>query len=105
MISALLAGNTQTGASEVGRLKLVNPPTGEIERGDDGLFRTKAGAPAAQADPAVKVSSGAIEGSNVNAVDAMVAMIANARRFEMHMKTIQAAESNDQQANKLLSTT
>jgi flagellar basal-body rod protein FlgF len=30
-------------------------------------------------------------------------MIANARRFEMQMKTLQTAESNDQQANKLLS--
>jgi len=36
-------------------------------------------------------------------VEAMVDMIANARRFEMQMKTLQTAESNDQQANKLLS--
>jgi flagellar basal-body rod protein FlgF len=38
-------------------------------RGDDGLFRLKDGA-TAQADPAVTVAGGALEGSNVNPVDA-----------------------------------
>ena len=51
----------------------------------------------------MKLLTGTLEGSNVNAVEVMVAMIANARRFEMQMKTVQTAETNDQQANKLLS--
>jgi len=49
------------------------------------------------------VISGAIEGSNVNPVEAMVDMIANARRFEMQMKMITGADTNDQRANSLLS--
>ena len=72
-------------------------------RGDDGLFRMQPGAEPAQADPAVRLLTGTLEGSNVNPVQVMVDMIANARRFEMQMKTLQTAESNDQQANKLLS--
>ncbi len=32
------------------------------------------------------VTAGVIEGSNVNAAEAMVSMIANARHFEMQMK-------------------
>ena len=63
----------------------------------------QAGAAAAPADPNVRLLTGAIEGSNVNPVTVLVDMIANARRFEMQMKTMQTAESNDQQANKLLS--
>ncbi len=38
----------------------------------------------------MRVISGALEGSNVNPTEAMVEMIANARRFEMQMKMIQA---------------
>lgn len=103
LVSAIGAGEPATGAAEVGRLKLVNPPAGDLVRGDDGLFRLQAGAAPAQADPNVRLLTGTLEGSNVNPVEAMVDMIANARRFEMQMKTLQTAESNDQQANKLLS--
>jgi flagellar basal-body rod protein FlgF len=102
-VIALGLGDPVTSASEVGRLKLVNPSAADLVRGEDGLFRMRPGVPAAQADPAVSLRSGVLEGSNVNPVEAMVAMIANARRFEMQMKTVQTAESNDQQANKLLS--
>ncbi|MDP2255274.1 MAG: flagellar basal body rod protein FlgF [Polaromonas sp.] len=103
IVTALGAGDPAVGAAEVGRLKLVNPLATELVRGDDGLFRMQPGAAAPQADPQVRLLAGAIEGSNVNPVEVMVSMIANARRFEMQMKTLQTAESNDQQANKLLS--
>lgn len=103
LVSALGPGGTATGAAEVGRLKLVNPPAGDMVRGDDGLFRMRPGAAPAEADRAVRLLTGALEGSNVNPIQVMVDMIANARRFEMQMKTLQTAESNDQQANKLLS--
>ena len=103
VVSAIGAGDPAVGAAEVGRLKLVNPPAADLVRGDDGLFRMRAGAAPAQADSTVRLLTGTLEGSNVNPVEVMVDMIANARRFEMHMKTLQTAESNDQQANKLLS--
>jgi len=102
-VNAFGAGEPASAAAEVGRLKLVNPAAAVLERGEDGLFRMLAGAAAPQADPNVKLLTGTLEGSNVNAVEVMVAMIANARRFEMQMKTVQTAETNDQQANKLLS--
>lgn len=102
VVTALGAGDPAVGAAEVGRLKLVNPAVDALVRGEDGLFRMQAGTAAPQADPGVRLLSGTLEGSNVNAVEAMVDMIANARRFEMQMKTLQTAESNDQQANKLL---
>jgi flagellar basal-body rod protein FlgF len=57
----------------------------------------------APADPTVRVADGAVEGSNVNPVDSMVGLIAAARQFEMQMKMLQTAESNEQRASKLLS--
>ncbi len=101
-IAARGAGDPLTGVGEVGRLKLVNPPTADLVRGDDGLFRMRDGLPAADADPAVKLVSGVIEGSNVNPVEAMVDMIANARRFELQMKSIKSADEGAQSANRLL---
>ena len=102
LVTARGAGDPAVGGAEVGRLKLVNPPNIDLVRGDDGLFRMREGLPPAAADPAVALVSGVVEGSNVNPVETMVAMIANARRFEMQMKTIQTADINAQSANKLL---
>lgn len=86
----------------VGKLKLVNPPASDITRGADGLFRTKSGAPA-DADPALRVASGSIEASNVNAIEAMTGMISLARQFDMQTKMMQVADSAAQKGTQLLS--
>ncbi len=103
-ITARGPGEAAAGLAQIGKLRVVNPPPDAIARGDDGLFRLRAGAQPLQQDANVRVVAGALEGSNVNPVEAMVDMIANARRFEMQMKMIQGADSNDQRANQLLST-
>jgi flagellar basal-body rod protein FlgF len=84
---------------QVGRLKLVVPEE-NLSRGTDGLFR--AGDGDLPANPAARVQSGALEGSNVSAVETMVAMIAAARQFDQQMKMLQGAEQREQQAAKLL---
>ena len=100
-ISQLPEGSQPTGLTTIGRLKLVNPPAADLVRGDDGLFRLKSGEPAA-ADPAVSLISGALETSNVNVVDAMVNMISLARQFDMQIKLLERAESNDSKASQLM---
>ena len=102
LVTARGAGDPVVGIAEVGRLKLVNPPVADLVRGADGLFRMREGLAPAEADAAVTVTTGAVEGSNVNGVEAMVAMIANARSFEMQMKSMRSADENAQSANKLL---
>jgi len=84
---------------QVGRLKLVTPEA-PLQRGTDGLFRGADGD--LQADPTAKLQSGALEGSNVGAVETMVAMISAARQFEQQMKMLQGAEQREQGAAKLL---
>lgn len=105
-ITALGAGDEPNAVALLGRLKLVNPDPQAISRGDDGLFRLQApegGQPALAAmDPNVRITDGTLEGSNVNPMEAMVAMINNGRRFEMQMKVIQHANSNAERANQLL---
>ncbi len=89
-------------ATVVGRIRLVNPPDADLQRSDDGLFRTKSGQPA-EADAVVRLSPGSIEGSNVNAVDAMVNLIALSRAFELQMNLLKNAESNEAKASQILS--
>lgn len=85
-----------------GRLKLVNPPPADLVKSPDGLFRTRSGAPA-QVDEAVRLSPGALEGSNVNVVESLVGMIALARQFDLQMKLLQNAETNGRESQRLLS--
>lgn len=85
----------------VGQLKLVNPPTSDLVKGSDGLFRTQGGEPA-EADQSVKVADGTLEGSNVNVVEAMVGMIAASRQFELQMRMLSTAEQNEQKASSVV---
>lgn len=97
-----LSTDAQPGPAIVlGRIKLVNPPEQSLVRGSDGLFRLKDGG-AAPADPNVKLASGALEGSNVNPVDAMVSMISLARQFETQMSLLKNAENNAAKATQIL---
>lgn len=98
-ISAKLAGQAATNA--VGRLKLVNPPSEELSKGADGLFRLRGGEPA-ETDPAVRLAAGTLEGSNVNVVDAMIGMISAARQYELQMKLLETARDNEQKASSMI---
>jgi flagellar basal-body rod protein FlgF len=99
-ISAKRQGGPST---TVGKLKMVTPEA-PLERGTDGLFRSADGAEL-PADANARLQEGALEGSNVSAVETMVSMIAAARQFEHQMKMMQTAESDEQAAAKLLSMT
>ncbi|HEY2560738.1 MAG TPA: flagellar basal-body rod protein FlgF [Caldimonas sp.] len=94
------ATETNGRSSTIGRLKLVTPE-GPLTRGSDGLFR--AGEGDLSSDSSARVQDGALEGSNVSAVDTMVQMIAAARQFEAQMRSLTTAESNDKSASQLLS--
>lgn len=99
-ISTVPNGSQVTSVIAVGRLKLVNPPGADLERGGDGLFRLKDGTTAA-ADAKVEVAPGSLEASNVNTVEAMVTMISLARKFDMQMKMLQSADNNARQASQI----
>jgi flagellar basal-body rod protein FlgF len=87
----------------VGRLKMVVPDADtRLKRSEDGLFRGPDAAPLPGSDVA-RLQDGALEGSNVNPVEAMVGMIAAARQFEVQMRMLQNGEGNDRTASQLLS--
>lgn len=103
-VSVIPIAGTPNNVNAIGRIKLVNPPEGELERGADGLFRLKSGQPA-EVDATVKLASQTLEGSNVNASEAMVSLISLSRQFELQMKMISTADTNAQKADQILSLT
>jgi flagellar basal-body rod protein FlgF len=100
-VSTVPEGSRPNQVAALGRIKLVNPDEAQLVRGADGLFRLRDGG-VAPADPQVRMVGGALEGSNVNAVEAMVSMISLARVFDLQIKMLQNAEGNDRQAGQLL---
>ncbi|GGB50229.1 flagellar basal-body rod protein FlgF [Shewanella inventionis] len=101
IISVRPQGATAEVIEEVARIKLVNPGNDQMMRGEDGLFRLMAGGNAPN-DPNVEVESGAVEGSNVNPVHEMVAMIDIQRQYEMQVKMMKNAEEIDRSSTSLM---
>jgi flagellar basal-body rod protein FlgF len=100
-ISVIPETGAQNSVNVLGRIKLANPPASDLVRGEDGLFRLRGGAPAPVAND-VSITSGYLEGSNVNPVEQMVGMISLSRQFEMQMKALTTANSDDQSATQIL---
>jgi flagellar basal-body rod protein FlgF len=80
--------------AEVDRIKLVNPDPKTMEKGADGLIRVKGAVEPVAADANVRVTSGFLESSNVNAVAEMTAMLSLSRQFELHVKMMRTAEDD-----------
>ncbi len=98
-ISAKVQGQP---SSAIGRLKLATPTDADpLVRGVDGLFRATSNQPMPQ-DATALIQTGALEGSNVSAIESMVGMIALGRQFDGSMRLLQNAEANDKAATQLL---
>lgn len=102
-ISVRPSGQAAAAMTVIDKIKLVNPDTKNLVKGMDGLFRLKTGEPAA-VDNTLKVQSGALEGSNVNAVDALVNIINLGREFELEVKLMNQNKENGHLSAQLLQT-
>jgi len=95
------AGAAPNALAAVERIRLVNPDTKALKRGDDGLIRASDGQ-APPADANVRVVTGMLETSNVNTVSALTKMIELSRHFELQIKTMESANNIEQTHNRLL---
>jgi flagellar basal-body rod protein FlgF len=102
-ISIVPQGQGPETTATIGRIKMVNPGNDQLDRGEDGLFRLRDGSDA-PSDANVKLASGSLEASNVNAAESMVNMIELARNFELQIKAIRTAEDNGAASTQLLRT-
>jgi flagellar basal-body rod protein FlgF len=102
-ISVVPLGLSPAAQSQVDRIKLVNPPTADLQKGDDGLLRLKSGGKA-PTDENVTVSSGVLESSNVNAAKSLVNMIELQRLYEFQIKSINSADTDEQSSERMMLT-
>ncbi|HXP26293.1 MAG TPA: flagellar basal body rod protein FlgF [Steroidobacteraceae bacterium] len=101
-VSAVPQGSAPFAITQVDRIKLVNPPTTDLQKGDDGLLRLKAGGKS-KTDDSVSVTSGMLESSNVNAAQSLISMIELQRMYEFQIKSINSTDTNEQSAEKMMS--
>jgi flagellar basal-body rod protein FlgF len=100
-ISMIPLGSNATTLAVVDRIKMVKPALDNIEKGSDGLLHTKDGQ-LLEASSDVSLAQGVLEGSNVNAIEAMVGMIELARNFELQSKVMKNADENSAISAKLM---
>jgi flagellar basal-body rod protein FlgF len=86
----------------IDKIKLVNPPTTSLQKGQDGMFYMADGA-AAPADINLKIIPGALEGSNVNAIETLTQLIDISRSYEIHTNLVKTLSENASQANQIIS--
>jgi flagellar basal-body rod protein FlgF len=85
----------------VDKIKLVRAEGSELRKNEAGLLVTRNGQTLAT-DPQAQVRAGFLEGSNVSAVEEMVATMSLNRTFEIQMKLFKASDSMNEVGNRLL---
>jgi flagellar basal-body rod protein FlgF len=101
-VSALPLDGGAVGLVAIDRIKLVNPDPSTIEKGQDGLLHMKGEEPVPAADPNIKVETGFLEGSNVNAVSSLTDILSLSRQYELQVKLMGQADQISQQTARLL---
>jgi flagellar basal-body rod protein FlgF len=98
-ISAKITGQTEM--IDVDKIRLTNPATSTLHKGEDGLFYPVEGT-TVTIDNNIRIIHGALEGSNVNAIDTLTKLIDLSRHFEVHTNLMKKVEDNADKANELL---
>ncbi len=86
----------------VDRIKLINPDIQEMSKGEDGLFVALDEEGPFPPDANVRLVSGFLEASNVNAVGELTSILSLSRQYELQVKLMANAKEMSQASAKLL---
>jgi flagellar basal-body rod protein FlgF len=86
---------------EADHLKLVSATGSKIAKGEDGLFHVNGGG-TLPSDPNARVTSGSLEGSNVNVTKTLTDMIDASRAWETQVKMLSGAKEMDTSTAELM---
>jgi len=86
---------------EVDRIKLVNPAAADVVKDSSGSLVRADGQPEGRA-AGVELEAGHLESSNVNAVHELTSILSLARQFELEVRMMQTAKTNDEASTRLL---
>ncbi|XUU60748.1 flagellar basal body rod protein FlgF [Erythrobacter sp. HA6-11] len=85
----------------VGRIKLADPDGSPLVKGIDGFLKVPGGGVLPD-DPTARITTGALEGSNINTAATLVEMIEAQRAFEQRSKMIATAGELDAAGARLM---
>ncbi|HEX4481948.1 MAG TPA: flagellar basal body rod protein FlgF [Rudaea sp.] len=101
-VSIVPQGQTPDVQANVGRIRTVQLDGKQLARGEDGLMhRSTTGDPPASLSGNV-LTPGALEGSNVNASEALIDMISLSRQFDLQVQVLHNNDDNAKAASSLL---
>lgn len=89
-------------AEIVDQIKLVSPEGTALAKGIDSFLKVPGGG-VLPPDPTARVTSGALEGSNVETAETLVEMIDAQRAFEQRARIIKTAGELDEASSRLMS--
>lgn len=102
-ISGVPTGQGTQQAQQFNRLFIAQTPAGHLSRIGDSRFEVPVGAAALQRANQVQVKQGYLEGSNVNAITAMVQLISDTRSFQIASRLVHNTQSASQGLDALIS--
>lgn len=85
----------------INRIKLVSPPLSQLQKGSDGLFYVSGGTSVKQ-DNNLRLTTGALEGSNVNPVETLTSLIELSRQFDLNSDLMKSMSEDGSKANQIL---
>jgi flagellar basal-body rod protein FlgF len=88
-------------AEVIDRIKLVSPEGSQLAKGIDTFLQVPGGG-VLPADPEARVTAGALEQSNVDTAETLVAMIEAQRAFEQRAKILRTAGELDEAGSRLM---
>jgi len=94
-------GGDPNAPQQVDRLKLTSPAGSRVVKGVDNLFRVQGGG-ALPSDPQARVTSRALESSNVNVTQALIDMIEASRSWDNQLNLITTARELDSSGADLM---
>ena len=100
-ISIVPLGGNASNTAVIDRIKLIKPDLKNMEKLSDGLMHLK-DKKIAEASTDVSLVQGALEGSNVNTISAMVDMIELSKNFELQTKVMKSADENASASARLM---
>lgn len=102
IISVVAKGSPPDALSQVDQIKLVNLAIDELEKKEEGLLYAKDQETEIFADPELRITSGFLEGSNVNPTEELMKILTLSRQYEMSVKVMQTAQQNSEASARLL---
>ena len=100
-ISIVPQGGDPKNPTVIDKLKLVSTKGSDTVKGLDNLLKVRGGGVLPD-DADAKVTSGALEGSNVNMTQALVDMITNQRAFEVQANLMKEAKTMDESSTSVM---